>query len=116
HLARLRTDGRVVADIGECGNDPDSLWAAEARTVAAMAEGAQVVYQATFFDGLWRGHADFLLRVDRPGGRWPWTYDVADAKLARRPTGRALLQLCAYAEQVERVQGAPVEHLHVICG
>ena len=29
-----------------------------------MAAGADVIYQATFFDGTWRGHADFLLRVD----------------------------------------------------
>ena len=28
--------------------------------------GDDVIYQATFFDGTWRGHADFLLRVDDP--------------------------------------------------
>ena len=32
----------------------------------AMAAGADVVYQATFFDGKWVGYADFLLRVERP--------------------------------------------------
>ena len=32
-----------------------------------MAAGADVIYQATFFDGTLRGHADFLLRVDDPG-------------------------------------------------
>ena len=40
--------------------------AAAAATVAAMAAGVDVVYQATFFDGAWRGHADFLERVEVP--------------------------------------------------
>ncbi len=40
-----------------------------AETVAAMESGADVVFQATFFDGRWRGHADFLVRNDeRPSG------------------------------------------------
>ena len=43
------------------------------------------IYQATFFDGRWRGHADFLLRVDRrePQRLGDWHYEVADTKLAR---------------------------------
>ena len=32
-----------------------------------MAAGADVIFQATFFDGRWLGYADFLLRVDRSG-------------------------------------------------
>ena len=31
-----------------------------------MAGGADVIYQATFFDGRWLGYADFLLRVETP--------------------------------------------------
>ena len=44
----------------------DELRAAAAATEAAMRDGADVVFQATFFDGRWRGHADFLVRADRP--------------------------------------------------
>ncbi len=40
--------------------------AAEAETLAAMRAGVDVIYQASFFDGRWRGHADFLRRVDTP--------------------------------------------------
>ena len=36
------------------------------ETIAAMASGADVIFQATFFDGRWLGYADFLLRVDVP--------------------------------------------------
>ncbi len=38
-------------------------------TLDAMRKGVDVIYQATFFDGRWRGHADFLLRVDTPSAR-----------------------------------------------
>jgi predicted RecB family nuclease len=71
------------------------------RTVNAFAGGADVVFQATFFDGGFVGFADFIVRtVD---GR----YQVQDTKLARHAKVTALLQLAAYAEQLERV-GVPV--------
>ena len=58
-----------------------------------MRAGADVIYQATFFDGRWRGHADFLLRVDTPSDLGAWSYEVADAKLARRVKAAAVLQM-----------------------
>ncbi len=53
-----------------------------------------VVYQAAFFDGEFFGYADFVERADDG-----WL--VCDAKLARSAKPRALLQLGAYAEQIE---------------
>ncbi len=119
YLARLRAEGRRVVEI-EKGDlrTPDDLRAAEAATLAAMRDGADVIFQATFFDGRWRGHADFLFRRDdRPspvlGG---WSYDIADTKLARSVKGGAILQMCVYAALLERLQGIPPETLSVITG
>ena len=58
-----------------------------AETLAAMRAGADVIYQATFFDGRWRGHADFLVRVEVPSDLGPWSYEVWDTKLARHVKG-----------------------------
>ncbi len=118
HLERLRRQGRRVAEIEPAGFGPGSagLRAAEQATVAAMATGADVVYQATFFDGAWRGHADFLLRRDDRPGRWAWSYDVADTKLARRLAVPAVLQMAAYAERLAVLQGVPPEELVVVDG
>ena len=72
--------------------------------------GADVIYQATFFDGTWRGHADFLLRVDdpeRPSVWGPYHYEVADTKLARHVKASAVLQICSYIDQLERDPGRP---------
>ena len=95
----------------------DALEQARRETVDAMRAGAYVVYQATFFDGRWRGHADFLLRVDDlPSDFGPWSYEVADAKLARRVKAAAILQMCAYSEQLAALQGVTPRRIHVVTG
>ena len=81
------------------------LRALEAETLAAMGEGYDVIYQPTFFDGRWMGRADFLLRVETPSARWAWSYEAADAKLARRVRSEAILQLCEYSAHLAAAPG-----------
>jgi predicted RecB family nuclease len=116
YLEHLRSQGLRVVELGRPGPGLAGLVEAEEATVAAMAAGADVIYQGTFFDGHWRGHPDFLLRIDEPCPRWPWSYEVADAKLARRVKGTAVLQTCSYSEHVSRIQGRPPTHVHVVGG
>lgn len=90
---------------------------AEDRTLAAMKDGADRIFQATFFDGRWRGHADFLIRNDhRPSGLGSWSYDIADTKLARHVKAAALLQMAVYAQRLEELQGVAPQTLTVILG
>ncbi|RXZ48212.1 PD-(D/E)XK nuclease family protein, partial [Agromyces binzhouensis] len=77
--------------------DPEQLEAAVAATHAAFESGAPVVFQATFVDDGFVGFADFIVR--QPDGR----YLVQDSKLARRARVTALLQLAAYAAQLDRI-------------
>ena len=121
YLERLRADGRHVVEIARPDaalSRIDGLRAAAAATEEAMADGADVIYQATFFDGRWVGYADFLRRVDeRPeGGRWAWHYEVEDTKLARHTEPYFLLQLCNYSDHVGRVQGATPRAMYVVLG
>ena len=121
-LADLVAQGRNAVTVeldGSIEDRGDQLRAAAAETVAAMASGADVIYQATFFDGTWRGHADFLLRVDdgtRPSRFGPYHYEVADTKLARHVKASAVLQICTYIDLLEAVQGVQPEWLHVALG
>ncbi len=92
------------------------LAALEAETLAAMRAGYDVIYQPTFFDGRWLGRADFLLRVDRPSALGDFSYEAADAKLARRVRSEALLQLCEYSAHLERLQGIAPQWMQVILG
>ncbi len=124
YLDDLRAAGRSIVEIprdGSSANTRAGLREAAELTVAAMRGGADVVYQATFFDETWRGHADFLLRVDHAAGEassafGAWHYEVADTKLARHVTAGAVLQVCAYVDQLTRIQGVRPEHLHVALG
>ena len=121
-LAGLEAAGRQATTItldGSIEDDGERLRAAAAATTDAMAAGADVIYQATFFDGTWRGHADFLLRVpstDRPSIWGPYHYEVADTKLARHVKSSAVLQICSYIDQLARIQGVQPEWLHVALG
>ncbi|PRI09989.1 TM0106 family RecB-like putative nuclease [Leucobacter massiliensis] len=89
------------------------LVAVAEQTLTVLGGRAQLVFQATFFEPAQRpatadepeigfvGFADFLQRL--PGG----AFEVQDTKLARRAKVTALMQLAAYAEQLERL-GVPV--------
>ncbi|HUG95608.1 MAG TPA: TM0106 family RecB-like putative nuclease [Pleomorphomonadaceae bacterium] len=122
YLDLLLADGRSVVEIARDGSSQDhgaELRAAAEETAAAMSAGADVIYQATFFDGRWRGHADFLLRVesaDRPSRWGPYHYEVADTKLARHVKAGAVLQICTYIDLLAAIQGVEPTWLHVILG
>ncbi|MGY1709056.1 TM0106 family RecB-like putative nuclease [Geodermatophilus sp. SYSU D00758] len=88
----------------------------EAATLEAMRAGVDVVHQATLFDGTWGGQADFLLRVEAPSALGGWSYEVADAKLARRITVPALLQMATYAARLATLQGRAPERICVVTG
>ena len=111
YLARIEGDGRTVArmltydDEGFVDDD-----ARRATEDAIRAGAADVIYQAYLTDGTWRGFADFLERL--PDG----TYEPVDTKLARSAKPLHVIQLCFYAEQLERVQGRLPEHVHVELG
>jgi predicted RecB family nuclease len=92
------------------------MTAAEAQTFAAMASGAPIIYQATFFDGTFLGRTDFLRRVETPSDHWPWSYEVIDTKLALHAKAHFLLQLCNYSEHVARLQGTLPAFGHLVLG
>lgn len=98
----------------------DGLRDAETHTVAAMASGADVIFQATFLDdsdrAVWRGHADFLHRVPVLSGLGDHSYEPEDTKLAHHVTASAVVQLAHYAEHLERLQGLAPEYAHVVLG
>ncbi len=106
-LLRLSREhpGRVV-QFPRPAYDLGSLAAAAAQTLTALHTDAEVVYQATFFDGGFVGHADFLELT--PAG---WL--VTDTKLARTDSVPALLQIAAYAAALRTaaVPTAPVARL-----
>ncbi|UKA55407.1 TM0106 family RecB-like putative nuclease [Arthrobacter sp. FW305-BF8] len=94
------------------------------ETAAALRTGADVVFQATFFDGEFLGYADFLVREgaaspgsDVPGGdSGAPRYAVWDTKLARHAKVGALLQLAAYGDQLISLGLEPAPRVTLVLG
>jgi predicted RecB family nuclease len=108
-------EARYLASLGDgvltVGDPREIGWeAATAATEQVIREGAPIIHQAAFFDGTWRGRADFLER--QPGGE----YEVVDTKLARRAKPQHVLQLCFYTEQLACIQGEWPEAMRVVNG
>src|SRR5262245_27999701 len=120
YIKELRAEDRDIVDLSSLKALPDYA-DQQARTVDAMKSGADVIYQGTFFDGRWVGHPDFLLRVPvlshlstqrysqgeaaTSGLGHDWIYEIADTKLAHEAKATALIQICSYVDQIERIQG-----------
>ena len=87
-----------------------------AATLSAMRAGREILFQATLRHDGFEGKADFLRRVDAPSALGAFHYEVLDTKLARKPKPYFLLQLCAYAEMLEAIQGIRPREVHVVNG
>ncbi|HSC16416.1 MAG TPA: TM0106 family RecB-like putative nuclease [Gammaproteobacteria bacterium] len=83
-------------------------------TLAAMRDGADVIYQAPLGDERWYGRADFLRKVAHESALGAWSYEVTDAKLATETRAGTILQLCVYSTLLERLQGRAPQHAHVV--
>jgi uncharacterized protein len=96
---------------------PDaSAGGAAAATVELMRRGVEVIYQGTLEFGTWSGRPDFLVRADGASRFGDFRYEPADAKLAREAKGRAVMQLCVYADLLETIQGTAPARLRLLPG
>ena len=103
--------GRGVYDVvPAAAMDRVTLLAKHHESIEALQAGADVVFQAAFFDGQFHGRSDFLVR--RPGG----TYAVFDSKLARHAKVTALLQLAAYGDQLLKAGITPDPVVTLVLG
>ncbi|HEX4082769.1 MAG TPA: TM0106 family RecB-like putative nuclease, partial [Acidimicrobiales bacterium] len=117
YLAHLKVTGARVAELERPSSlSRAGLEASQQATVAALADGYDVVYQGTLFDGMWLGHPDFLVRGGPAGGTWPHAYDVVDTKLARRAKATALVQVALYGQLLAPLQGAEPRWLILALG
>jgi uncharacterized protein len=109
YLKSLRDEGLTIA---EPGGDEQST--SIERTISAMQNGVDVIYQASLKMGVWQGKADFLRKVDKPSNLGEWSYEVIDSKLAKDTRAGTILQICLYSQMVEAMQGALPEFMHVM--
>jgi hypothetical protein len=118
-LEDFEREGKRVVRFPPLAKDercPEGWARRAAETLEAMRAGPDVIYQGTLYDGRWLGFPDFLIREERPSDLGAWSYEVADAKLAREAKAQAVLQTCVYSAMLARVQCTEPERLHLYLG
>ena len=123
HVAAVRAEveaagGRFVDVTASAGRDQGRRF--EVRD-EAMRAGVELIAQAPLRAGALFGYADLLVRVDDgagPGGSLTTVhrYEPVEVKFGRSPRPEYVLQACAYADALERLQGELPATLHIVCG
>ncbi len=85
-----------------------------AKTKEAMEAGASFIYQAALQGPTFFGYADLLKKVPGRSMLGAFHYEPLDMKIALTPKPTALLQLCAYAENLEHLQGCVPKNISVV--
>jgi len=107
--------GKSIYEVpGRNAGESFTQWVARVGDPTTL--GYDVIYQMPFVHQGIRGIADFLVRVEEPvEGYAP--YEPVDAKLTRaKGKPGHVLQLCFYAEAMERLMGAPPRRMHLWLG
>lgn len=109
--------GSRVVELPETrSSDIAGLAAAVAATNAALASDAAVIYQATFSTDEFVGFADFLVRDPSAAEGELGAWVVQDTKLARHARVTALMQLAAYADQLDRLGVPRADRVELLLG
>jgi uncharacterized protein len=112
YLATLSVGGGSLVKLSSQGNFAENL----AATRAAMADGADIIFQAALANSNFMGYADFLRRVETPSNLGAWSYEVVDTKLAHRPKPKFMIQLAHYSELLAVAQGFQPQNMHLVFG
>ena len=108
-LEDLKQRGKQIVEIDRGNSAFDG-------TVGAMKDGVEVIYQARLETPGFGGWADFLVKKDGTSAIGPHYYEPWDTKLARSPKAHFIVQLCAYSEMLEQVQGRRPSEFEIILG
>jgi len=108
-LDDLKQQGKQIVEIGRDNSPFDT-------TIAAMREGTDFIYQARLETPGFGGWADFLVKREGASVFGPHHYEPWDTKLARSPKAHFIVQLCAYSDMLEQVQGRQPSEFEIVLG
>ncbi|MDC1309678.1 TM0106 family RecB-like putative nuclease, partial [Opitutales bacterium] len=103
HLLSLKEHGKDVCEILKNSEAKD-------KTIAAIREKREIIFQPYFEMNGFGGYADFL-KLNEDG-----QYEVWDTKLARSVKPYFLVQLCCYSEMLSNITGELPERIGIILG
>lgn len=116
YLQLLVESGLAVVDITQVVGNQATTQNKVNATIHAMKNGVDVIYQATFADDIYLGHADFLRKTNRPSLLGDFSYEVIDTKLSTKAQGKFIIQLMFYSTLLKKVQGVMPLQMYVVLG
>src|SRR5215210_6551171 len=108
YLTSLRARVPTIVELTRESPDLDTL--------TAMRTGALAIYQAHLVDTDWHGYADFLIRSVGVSTFGDYLYVPWDTKLAKSAKPYFLIQLCAYTDLLEKIQGVRPSEIVFVLG
>jgi uncharacterized protein len=112
YFEKLKAGGKHVVEVPS--NIPHT--SRVEQTIDVMRSGADVIYQAAFEVGSFRGYADFLLKVASASKLGGYSYEVADTKLARHGKAKHIVQIALYTDMLQEIQGLAPENAYLQLG
>jgi predicted RecB family nuclease len=111
YLNSLKASGKDVVEIART-NFEDS----HKKTIEAMKRGHAVIFQAALKKDEIAGYADFIVRREGASKLGDYFYEAWDTKLSRKVKPDYALQLCAYSEMLEVIQGKFPHQFAIVLG
>jgi uncharacterized protein len=108
----LTQQGKQVYTVSDKQSKPQKI----SDTLSAMQRGEEVIFQAYLAVEPFRGFADFLIKTPGKSKLGDYHYEVWDTKLSKQVKAKFLIQLCAYADMLETLQGTRPSTMAVVLG
>ena len=106
-LIELENKGVTIVKIQQEESD------ARQKTIDAMRQGVDYIYQARLSNEKWQGWADFLIKVNTPSKFGNWSYEVIDTKLSTQTRAGTILQISLYSKIIQEIQGVLPVSMHI---
>lgn len=112
YLQKLKIEGKSICEI-----DPDlPINDRIAKTIEALKDGYDVIYQAVLKNDNWQGFADFLIKCRQQSNLGNYSYEVLDTKLGKKCEAKYIIQLCVYADLLSNIMGVISQNIHLYLG
>ena len=87
-MQKLKDEGNSICEIDPNLPINDRI----DKTIKALKDGYDVIYQAVLKNDNWQGFADFLIKCDTPSNLGNYSYEVLDTKLGKKAEAKYIIQ------------------------
>ena len=107
-LKKYQDQGKKIYKISKDDNNPLE------KTLFAMKQGYEIIYQAYLENASFYGYCDFLFKKEGASNLGNYYYEVFDVKLSGTIKDEYIAQICVYTDLLQEIQGKIPENMGII--